>query len=230
MDNNLEAQLERHIARKIKQLLPDWKLEEEHSMLPGSQYDMVAISPAGTRFPIEIDANSGRLDVSSVVDFGASVETDYEVARNRAAVRLNPASQELNLPPLRLPNDGYAPTLETHEPHAPDSQQLPRAIKPLLLTSRDPSPASTQYAQEFHIDIVTFSEGDSTGKPRASLQESKARLERKVIEKLRNWEATITTAESGQSLPALSSSSAELKNKVGRSYEFPGDKDWYEIY
>lgn len=88
-------------------------------------------SPNGNLFPIEIKSGRGLLDASAVVEFGAAVEESIPLLERynnmRNATEISPAAA---------------------------NQALRPAIKPLMITSLDVTETTTDYATDFHIDVL----------------------------------------------------------------------------
>ncbi len=125
------AGFERSVSKEVDDHLPGgWEIETPTD----KRYDMIARSPKGHIFPIELKGGSGLLDVSTVVDFGSEVENDVE----KGSLRKSSSIPE--------------PTIETQD----------IIVKPVIATNREIAPASSDYASTFHIAVVSSPEIELT--------------------------------------------------------------------
>jgi len=124
---SLERGLERSVSREVGNHLPQgWEVETPTDM----GYDIIVRSPKGHIFPIEVKGGSGLLDVSTVVDFGSTVENDVEKGV------------------LRKFSDILGPTIEIQD----------IIVKPVIATKREIETASSHYASTFKIEVVSSPE------------------------------------------------------------------------
>jgi hypothetical protein len=128
-------------------------------------YDLVARSPKGHIFPIQVKGGSGLLDVSTVVDFGSAVENDVENGAIRKYSRiLDPAA---------------------------DVQDV--IVKPVIATNKQIADASSDYASTFKIDVVSPPESESPQiiASKDIDREGISQLSQKLVSHLTYWDDRI---------------------------------------
>ncbi|MFI6100873.1 hypothetical protein ACIA8G_35435 [Lentzea sp. NPDC051213] len=157
-----EFELERKIVDEVgKSLRPSgWRLKEAPL---DSGFDVIATSPKGNLFPIEIKGGKGDLDVSTVVRFGSSVKDSTDSGK---------LDEYANLSSLT-------------------GKQIDEVgVKPLIVTSRQLPPATSDYASRLHIEVVTPEKlkfGDKTEVAHDEIGQLKERL----LDSLKNWDTRI---------------------------------------
>lgn len=156
-DEEEPSHFERRVAEELREALPDdWHLTPRSPA--AEQFDVVATSPDGNIFPIEVSGGDGRLDVSTVVEFGAAV-------RRHVA--------------------GLAGSAELEVPRSGDVHEV--GIKPIYVTPKVVPPASSEYADTFHIEII---EAPSSSTPQGK-RDTEHGLATRLAKSLKEWDEEI---------------------------------------
>jgi hypothetical protein len=160
---------EGEVVKGLDGLLPEgWRLDAD-----SPAYDVVVVSPQGNVFPIEVKGGVGLLDVSTVVDFGASVEG--AIARRAIQFKWRPVAG--------TPLKGIV-------------------VKPIIATPREVAAASSDYAEEFHIEVVGVPQVPG-GEPAPDRGEAMRLLRENLAERLTELNAEIIDQDSsGSGSPA----------------------------
>lgn len=120
-------------------------------------YDILATSPTGNAFPIEIKGGTGVLDVSAVVDFGAGVEANGTRFKEDVLTR----------------GEGLFDHLGALN------------IKPVIVTAQTRVPASDEYSSIFHIEVIEVDSGGDDHSQLS--EDSSERLGSTIAETLTRW-------------------------------------------